>query len=197
MAKKTTDDIVLDNLKGFVRKGARAKNKGFVPTGHFDLDFAIKYGMLPANVDLNALHGYDPSEPLGLPLGRLVELFGAEAGGKSSLAYRVCGFAQKMGLTAAWIDTEHSFEESLAELNGCNVDELLYSELYDEDNPDTTFFAEDIMDGLVALCKSGVRVIVLDSVANLIPREVEEKNAEQQNIAKLARILSAHNLWKS
>lgn len=185
-------DIPFENLKGFVRKGARAKNKGFVSTGHFNLDFAIKYGMPPSGVDLNDLNDYDPSRSLGLPLGRIVELFGAEAGGKSSLAYRVCGFAQKMGLTAAWIDTEHSFEEGLATLNGCDVDELLYSELYDEDNPDRNFFAEDIMDNIIELCKQQVaRVIVLDSVANLVPREVDEKNAEQLNIAKLARILSA------
>jgi len=185
-------DIPFENLKGFVRKGARAKQKDFVSTGHFNLDFALKYGMLPTGVDLNDIHDYDPSRPLGLPLGRIVELFGSEAGGKSSLAYRVCGFAQKMGYTAAWIDTEHSFEESLATLNGCDVDELLYSELYDENNPDKNFFAEDIMDNMVELCKhEEIGVIVLDSVANLVPREVEEKSAEQQNVAKLARILSA------
>ena len=184
-------DVVLENLKGFVTKGARAEAKSWVSTGHFNLDFAIKYGMEVDNVDLGSLEGYDPTTPMGLPTGRIVELFGAEASGKSSLAYRVCGFAQKADKTAAWIDTEHSFEESLAELNGCNVDELLYSDLYDHNHPDKNFFAEDILDMIIALCKADINVIVLDSVANLIPKEVDENTADQQNMAKLARLLSA------
>ena len=183
-------DIALENLKGFIKKGARAKNRGFVPTGHFSLDFAIKYGRLSNDVDLNSLKDYDPATPLGLPLGRIVELFGAEASGKSSLAYRVCGYGQKLGLPAAWIDTEHSFEEELAELNGLDVDNLYYSSLYDDDDPDKNFFAEDILDNMVDLSKNGMRIIVLDSVANLIPRQVDEDSAEKQNIAKLARLLS-------
>ena len=185
------EDVPMKHLKGFIRKGARAKSEEWVSTGHFNLDFAVAYGQDANNVDLNDLSNYDPTKSLGLPAGRLVEIFGAEAGGKSSLAYRVCGYAQKAGGNAAWIDTEHSFKDSLAELNGVDIDELWYSSLYDENDPDKNFFAEDVMDNIVELCKEGFKVVVLDSVANLIPREVDEKNADQLNIAKLARILSA------
>ncbi|KKK60043.1 hypothetical protein LCGC14_3028310, partial [marine sediment metagenome] len=195
--KKCAIDIALENLKGFARKGARAKNKDFIPTGHFNLDFAIRYGMLPNKVDMNNLRGYDPSKSLGLPTGRLIEIFGPEGGGKSSLCYRVVGYAQKIinqdtqePNIAAWIDTEHSFEEELAELNGVNIDELIYSELYDENDPDKDYYAEDVIDMIVKALKSGVKVVVIDSVANLIPKGVFESDAEKENIAKLARILS-------
>ena len=155
--------------------------------------------MLPTNLDLDRVKKYDPSKPLGLPLGRLVEIFGPEGGGKSSLCYRVAGYAQRMinketdeNNLVAWIDTEHSFEEELAELNGLNVDELIYSEMYDENNPDKNFYAEDVMDQLCIMCKSGVKVIVVDSVANLIPKERFEKSAEKATIADLARVLSSN-----
>jgi len=191
-------DDAIKNLKGFARKGARA-GKDFIPTGHFELDFAIRYGMLPANLDLDRVDKYDPSKPLGLPLGRLVEIFGPEGGGKSSLCYRVAGYAQRMinkdtneNNVVAWIDTEHSFEEELAELNGLNVDELIYSEMYDPDDPDKNFYAEDVMNQLCIMCKSGVKVIIVDSVANLIPKERFEKSAEKATIADLARVLSSN-----
>jgi recombination protein RecA len=193
---KNSDAISLDNLKGFLKHGARTQ-KNFIPTGHFNLDFSIRYGTLPDNVDFNNFTSsgketYDPAIPLGLPSGRLVELFGGEGSGKSSLAYRIVGFAQKMNHKCVWIDTEHSFEEELAEVNGVDIDELLYSSLCDDDDPDKNYFAEDIMDKIVDICKTGeVKVVVLDSVANLIPKEVDEKNADQQNVAKLARILGA------
>ncbi|HUS49887.1 MAG TPA: hypothetical protein VMZ91_06960 [Candidatus Paceibacterota bacterium] len=196
---KSSIDIAIDNLKGFVRKGARAKNKGFVPTGYFDLDFAISYGMLPTKVDLNNLKDYDPSKPLGLPMGRIVEVFGPEGGGKSSLCYRVAGYAQKMinketgdNNLVAWIDTEHSFEEVLAELNGVNVDELLYSDMFDENKPEKNYYAEDVMDQMVQMCQSGVKVIILDSVANLITKDKFENSADKVTIAKLARVLGSN-----
>jgi len=195
MAKKTKGmDIALTNLDGFMTKGARDKSRINIPTGHFDLDFALHYGEKPSSIDLSTLKGYDPKVPLGLPCGRLVELYGEEGSGKSSLAYRVCGMAQKMGHKALWIDLEHSFEENLAELNGCNVDELLYSEAYDKAKPDKIYYAEDIMDKIVAACKGskdhGIKVIVLDSVANLVPHAVGEGSANDDTMALLARILS-------
>jgi recombination protein RecA len=189
MAKKNDDNF--EYLKGFIQKGARAGSSGFVPTGHFNLDFGIRYGILPENVDFDALSPtYDPKEPLGLPLGKIVELFGSEASGKSSLAYRVCGCGQKLGYKALWIDTEHSFADNLAELNGVDLEQLDYSSLFDPDNPDKNLFAEDIMDLIVFACLE-YKIVVLDSVANLIPKEVAENTADKQNIAKLARILSA------
>lgn len=194
MAKKKTFDVAMENLDGFMSKGAREKVKQNIPTGHFELDFGLHYGCLPSNVDLSTLKNYDPKVPLGLPCGRLVELYGEEGSGKSSLAYRTCGMAQKMGYNALWIDTEHSFEESLAELNGLDVDELYYSKAYDTEDPDKIYYAEDIMDKIVAACKNSdkhnIKVIVLDSVANLIPKDVGISSANNDTMALLARILS-------
>lgn len=194
MAKKKTFDAALENLDGFMTEGARAESRQNIPTGHFDLDFALHYAQLPSDVDLSTLKDYDPSFPLGLPCGRFVELYGEEGSGKSSLAYRTCGMAQKMGYKALWIDTEHSFEEKLAELNGCDVDKLLYSKASDASDPDKIFYAEDIMDKIVAACKNAekynLKVIVLDSIANLIPKDIGMQSANNDTMALLARILS-------
>jgi RecA/RadA recombinase len=193
--KKTETDIILENLKGFIRLGAAATSPGNVPTGHFDLDFAIHYGELPADMDLDTLKDYDPSKTLGLPRGKVIELFGPEGGGKSSLAYRVVGYGQKIGLKAAWIDTEHSFADNLAELNGVDRDSLFYSNMTNHLNPEQLFYAEDVFDGIIAMIKSGIKVIVLDSVANLVSKERMEKDAESFVVARVARLMS-DNLGK-
>ena len=194
MAKKKTMDIALENLDGFMKKGAREEVRQNIPTGHFELDFGLHYGFLPSSADFSTLKDYDPKVPLGLPCGRLIELYGEEGSGKSSLAYRTCGMAQKMGYNALWIDTEHSFEDSLAELNGLDIDDLYYSKAYDEDDPDKIFYAEDIMDKIVAACRNAeklnLKVIVLDSVANLVPKDVGISSANNDTMALLARILS-------
>lgn len=194
MAKNKTMDIALENLDGFMKKGAREEVRQNIPTGHFELDFGLHYGFLPSNADFSNLEDYDPKVPLGLPCGRLVELYGEEGSGKSSLAYRTCGMAQKMGYNAAWIDTEHSFEDDLAELNGLDIDEIYYSKAYDEEDPDKIYYAEDIMDKVVALCRNAkklnLKVVVLDSVANLVPKDVGMNSANNDTMALLARILS-------
>jgi len=192
MAKKNNDSSkdLLKHLKGFCSQGADFKSPGNIPTGHFSLDFAIQYGMDPTRVDLNSLQGYDPNSNLGLPLGKLVEIYGEEGGGKSSLAYRVAGYAQKMGHLVAWIDTEHSFSPNLASINGCDKDLLLYSNLVNEENPDKDFYGEDVINNICKMCEHGVGVVVLDSVANLVPKALMEASAEQQFMGLLARMLS-------
>ena len=95
-SKKDNDDI-FKNLEGFCQMGARASSPGNIPTGHFQLDFIIQYGQDPTKVDLNTIEDYDPRTSIGIPLGKLVEIFGEEGGGKSSLGYRICGYAQKLG----------------------------------------------------------------------------------------------------
>lgn len=195
MAKKEVSDIVLENLKGFVKRGAASTSPGNIPTGHFELDFVMHHGELPGNVDLSQDQSYDPAKALGIPMGKLVMFYGEEGGGKSSLAYRVVGYAQKMGLSAAWLDTEHSFADNLAELNGVDRDSLYYSNMTNPDLPDKIYYAEDVFDAIIELIKSGVKVIVLDSVANLVPKDRMEANAEQIMIGKLARLMS-ENLGK-
>jgi recombination protein RecA len=192
MAKrKKNDNDILKHLKGFCQRGARVSSPGNIPTGHFKLDFAIQYGMDPSKVDLNKMEGYDPKATLGIPLGKLVEIFGEEGSGKSSLAYRIAGYAQKLGHEVAWIDCEHSFQENLAYINGCDVDSLIYSDMVNHDNPDDDcFYAEDVVDSMLALMNNGVSVIVLDSVANLIPKALMEAKSEQQFMGLLPRLLS-------
>lgn len=182
----------LKNLSGFIQKGARTGDVEKIPTGYFNLDFAINYGTLPEDFEIyGSKHKtYDPKKPVGIPCGRLVHLYGAEGSGKSYLCYRMAGFAQRMGHKVAWIDTEQSFSEDLAVINGVDIDELLYSDLHNSEDPDKIFYAEDVMDGIVNLVKSGVKLVILDSVANLVPKARMEADAEQQYVALLARLLS-------
>ena len=193
---KKDSDAIFKHLKGFCQKGARVVSPGNVPTGHFKLDFAIQFGMDPTKVDLNKIVNYDPSKTLGIPLGKIVEIFGEEGGGKSSLAYRISGYAQKMGLEVAWIDTEHSFQSNLACINGCDQDSLIYSNMVNHENPDDNYYAEDVIDGMIIMMeKLNVKVIVLDSVANLVPKSLFEAASEQQFMGLLPRLLSS-NLGK-
>jgi recombination protein RecA len=193
MAKKQSDD--LGDLDGFFRLGAHEGGNENIPTGHFNLDFAIQYGLDASTVDLSNLEGYDPGKPLGIPLGPLVEFFGEEGSGKSSLAYRIAGFAQKLGHKVAWIDVEHSYKENLAKLNGCDVDTMLYSNMINPKDPDKPIYGENVFGYMIKAMEKGVKVIVLDSVANLIPKALYEAKDEQQFMGLLARMLS-QNLGK-
>lgn len=196
MAKRKSDDIY-KMLKGFSKGGAREKSEENIPTGHFVLDFVIQYGTDPTKVDLSHVEGYDPSKTIGIPLGKLVEIFGEEGGGKSSLAYRIIGYAQKMGHKVAWFDVEHSFQENLATLNGCDIDAdtMFYSNCLNKEDPDKGYYAEDIINDMIQLMKNGIKVIVVDSIANLIPKTLFEADAEQEFMGLLARFLS-RNLSK-
>lgn len=195
MVKKKDDDVGFDNLKGFCQLGAHITSPGNIPTGHFLLDFAIQYGMDASKTDLSKIDGYDPSKTLGIPMGKLIEIYGEEGSGKSSLAYRIIGYAQKLGHQTAWIDCEHSYQENLASLNGCDSDKLIYANLLNHEDPDKVFHAEDVINNMIKLMKSGVKVIVLDSVANLVPKNLYEAGSEQQFMGLLPRFLSA-NLGK-
>ena len=201
--KKADDDVILQNFKGFFRRGAETRSPGNIPTGHFDLDFVLHYGKLPKEVDLDSLEGYDPSIPLGLPLGKIVEVFGPEGSGKSSLAYRVGGQAQKMGKDVFWIDTENSYSESLAAVNGLDSSQVIFSDMCNDSDVDEVFNAEDAFDAIIEACKmnsvanSGidVGVVVLDSVASLVPKARMEADSDKQLPGLLARMM-AENLKK-
>ncbi len=189
--KDSSLDIALENMKGFVKRGSEIGEPEFIPTGHFELDLAIGHGVPPGTTDIDS-YKFDPKRPGGMPLGRLVELFGLEASGKSSLAYRVVGKAQKLGYGCLWIDTEHSFSKSLAEINGINTNDLYMSDLVDTDDPEKVYVAEDIMENICVACQGGFKVIVLDSVANLITK-AEMENALGEGgvgMANLAQLMS-------
>lgn len=183
--KKKNDesiDIAFDQISNFAKKGARALTKDYIPTGHFNLDFAINFGTLPDAKDLSKVNGYDSSINYGIPLGIVAEIYGNEGSGKSSICYRLIGSAQKKNYDCMWFDLEQSFSEDLALVNGVNLDNLYLCH-----EPDT---AENHLDNILSAIAAGVRLIIVDSVAALIPKEQLEGEAGDQTMALLARVLS-------
>ena len=183
MAKSSKKNTIgLSNLKGF-QLGASFEPKDLIPTGHSVLDHNLASGFTDSS-ELKYKNG-------GFPLVKLALLYGNEGSGKSSIAYRTVGSAQRMGYRCAWIDSEHSFSDQLAEVNGVDKSSLFYSNLIDTDSPDKTNSAEEIMDLIVNVCKSGeINVLVLDSVANLVPQKVLDHGADKETVAELSRVLS-------
>ncbi|MCU7816487.1 MAG: recombinase RecA [Candidatus Thiodiazotropha sp. (ex Lucinoma kastoroae)] len=118
----------------------------------------------------------------GLPKGRVVEIYGPESSGKTTLTLQVVAEAQKMGGTAAFIDAEHALDPQYAGKLGVNVDELLVSQ------PDTGEQALEITDMLV---RSGaVDVVVIDSVAALTPKAEIEGDMGDTHVGLQARLMS-------
>jgi recombination protein RecA len=118
----------------------------------------------------------------GLPKGRVVEIYGPESSGKTTLTLQVIAEAQKMGGTCAFVDAEHALDPSYAEKLGVDVDELLVSQ------PDTGEQALEITDMLV---RSGaVSVVVVDSVAALTPKAEIEGEMGDSHMGLQARLLS-------
>ncbi len=133
-----------------------------IPTGCLSLDIALGVG--------------------GLPRGRIVEIFGPEASGKTTLAQHVIAEVQKMGGIAAFIDAEHALDPDYARKIGVRVDDLLISQ------PDTGEQALDIVETLVR--SNGVDVIVVDSVAALTPKAEIEGEMGDQHMGLQARLMS-------
>ena len=118
----------------------------------------------------------------GLPRGRIIEIFGPESSGKTTLALHVIAEAQKAGGIAAFVDAEHALDPEYARRIGVRLPELLISQ------PDTGEQALDIVESLV---RSGnVDVIVVDSVAALTPKDEIEGEMGQQHVGKQARLMS-------
>lgn len=118
----------------------------------------------------------------GLPCGRIIEIFGPESSGKTTLALHTIAEAQKAGGIAAFVDAEHALDPEYARRIGVNLQELLISQ------PDTGEQALDIVESLV---RSGnVDVIVIDSVAALTPKDEIEGEMGQQHVGKQARLMS-------
>ena len=133
-----------------------------VPSGSLGLDIALGIG--------------------GLPRGRVVEIYGPEASGKTTLALHVVAEAQKKGGTCAFVDAEHALDPVYAEKLGVNVDDLLISQ------PDTGEQALEITDTLV---RSGaIDVLVIDSVAALVPRAELEGEMGDSHMGLQARLMS-------
>jgi len=118
----------------------------------------------------------------GLPRGRVVEIYGPESSGKTTLTLQVIAEAQKMGGTAAFVDAEHALDPVYAQKLGVNVDDLLVSQ------PDTGEQALEITDMLVR--SSAVDVVVVDSVAALTPKAEIEGDMGDTHVGLQARLMS-------
>lgn len=133
-----------------------------IPTGSLALDFALGVG--------------------GIPRGRVSEIFGAEAAGKSTLAIHIMAGTQKLGGIAAYIDVEHALDPLYAANCGLNLDELLIAQ------PDSAEQALDITEQLV---RSGaVDAVVIDSVAALVPQAEVEGEMGDSHVGLQARLMS-------
>jgi recombination protein RecA len=133
-----------------------------IPTGSLALDLALGVG--------------------GIPRGRVTEIYGPEASGKTTLAQHIAAEAQKLGGVCAFIDMEHALDPSYAERCGVNVDELYVSQ------PDTGEQALEIAETLV---RSGaVDVVIIDSVAALVPRAEIEGDMGDATMGMQARLMS-------
>lgn len=119
----------------------------------------------------------------GVPMGRVMELFGQESSGKTTLAIHIAAQFQKAGMTVAYLDLEHAFEPARAQELGLELDpsKLLFSQ------PDWGEQALDIIDEWI---RAGVSLIIVDSVANMAPKAEYEGQAGDAVIGKVARLMS-------
>ena len=151
--------------KGAIMKLGDAGQREPVPTistGCIELDYALGVG--------------------GIPRGRIIEIYGPESSGKTTLALHVVAQAQKIGGTAAFIDAEHALDPIYAENLGVRVDDLYVSQ------PDTGEQALEITEALV---RSGaIDVIVVDSVAALVPKAEIEGDMGESHVGLQARLMS-------
>ena len=168
--KRKVLDAVLAQIekaygKGAIMKlGQEAGNTDIevIPTGCLSLDLALGIG--------------------GLPRGRMVEIYGPESSGKTTVALHAVAQAQKLGGVAAFVDAEHALDPVYAKKLGVNLDELYVSQ------PDTGEQALDIVDALVR--SSAVDIVVVDSVAALTPKAEIEGDMGDSHVGLQARLMS-------
>jgi recombination protein RecA len=165
---RAVDAAILQIEKQFgrgaiMRLGDRgAQQIEVIPTGSVALDLALGVG--------------------GVPRGRITEIFGPESSGKTTLCYHIVANAQRSGGVAAFIDAEHALDPGYARNVGVNVDELLVSQ------PDTGEQALEIAETLIR--SNGVDVVVIDSVAALVPRAEIEGEMGDSFVGLQARLMS-------
>lgn len=167
--KATALETALKQIEKDYGKGAimrlgqqAAQNIEVIPTGCLPLDIALGVG--------------------GIPRGRIVEIYGPESSGKTTVALHIAAQAQKIGGTAAFIDAEHALDPMYAKNLGVDLDELLVSQ------PDTGEQALEICEALV---RSGaVDLVVIDSVAALVPKAEIEGDMGDSHVGLQARLMS-------
>ena len=169
LEKKKALEAALGQIEKQFGKGSIMKlgefhemNVEAIPTGALSLDIALGIG--------------------GIPRGRIIEIFGPESSGKTTLALHVIAEAQKMGGEAAFIDAEHALDPVYAKHLGVNIDDLIVSQ------PDT---GEQALEIAEALTRSGaIDVIVVDSVAALVPKAEIDGDMGDAHVGLQARLMS-------
>lgn len=169
LEKKKALEMAIGQIEKQFGKGSIMKlgedsklNVEAVSTGSLDLDIAIGIG--------------------GLPKGRIIEIYGPESSGKTTVALHSIAEVQKLGGTAAFIDAEHALDPSYAKNLGVNIEELIVSQ------PDTGEQALEIAEALV---RSGaIDIVVIDSVAALVPKAEIEGEMGDSHIGLQARLMS-------
>ncbi|WAM34739.1 recombinase RecA [Caldicellulosiruptor morganii] len=166
--KKALDRVILEIEKAYgkgaiMKLGEMAKeNIDVIPTGALSLDIALGVG--------------------GVPRGRIVEIYGAESSGKTTIALHIIAEAQKMGGEAAFIDAEHALDPFYAKRLGVDINNLLVSQ------PDSGEQALEIVETLVR--SNAVDVIVIDSVAALVPQAEIDGEMGEAHVGLQARLMS-------
>jgi recombination protein RecA len=150
--------------KGIIRElGSTDKlDVSVIPSGSLAVDVALGVG--------------------GFPRGRIVEIYGPESGGKTTLTLHLIAQAQKLGGTAAFIDAEHALDPSYAKALGIDIDHLLVCQ------PDSGEQALEIAEGLIK--SNSVDIVVIDSVAALVPRSELEGEMGQAQMGVMGRMMS-------
>ena len=168
-AKQEAADTAIKQIKGKFGEGAiikfgesRRSDVDVIPTGCLSLDIALGI--------------------LGVPRARVIEIFGPEASGKTTLAQHIVAEVQKKGGLAAFVDAEHALDPEYAKKIGINVNELLISQ------PDTGEQALEIVETLTR--SNAVDVIVIDSVAALVPQKEIDGEMGDQHMGLQARLMS-------
>ncbi len=133
-----------------------------IPTGAFNLDIALGIG--------------------GIPKGRITEIYGAEASGKTTLTLHIAAECQKQGGTVAFVDAEHALDTAYAKKLGVQIENLLLSQ------PDGGEQALEITETLVR--SSAVDLIIIDSVAALVPKQEIEGSMGDSHVGLQARLMS-------
>lgn len=167
--KQKAIQTALDGITKAFGKGAimrmgdeETKQVEHIPTGSLTLDLALGIG--------------------GVPKGRIIEIYGPESSGKTTLALHIIAEAQKMGGEVAFVDAEHAIDPTYARALGVNIDNLLLSQ------PDT---GEQGLEICEALVRSGaLDVVVVDSVAALTPKAEIEGDMGDTHVGLLARLMS-------
>jgi recombination protein RecA len=168
-AKHQAADAAVEHIKSLFGEGSimkfgdvQATDIDAVPTGCVSLDIALGIG--------------------GVPRGRVIEIFGPEASGKTTLAQHIIAEVQRQGGIAAFIDAEHALDPEYAKKIGVNVKDLLISQ------PDTGEQALEILETLVR--SNAIDVVVVDSVAALVPKKEIEGDMGDSHMGLQARLMS-------